>query len=78
MRKEVLTPLRAALGVPEVYAAAGRWAELDYKRVPAACMRANARFFLKRDKARFKKFLADVSAGKARRKSGTIAAAEAK
>ncbi|GAQ88117.1 hypothetical protein KFL_004020030 [Klebsormidium nitens] len=72
LRREVLTPLRAALEVPEVYMCARRWHELKYARVPSVCMKMNQELFLKHDKERFEAFLADVEAGKAKIAAGAV------
>jgi hypothetical protein len=72
LRKEVLTPLRAALEIPEVYMCAQRWHELKYKRVPSVCMKMNKDLFLKHDKERFEQFLADVESGKTKIAAGAV------
>ncbi|GAQ77987.1 hypothetical protein KFL_000060520 [Klebsormidium nitens] len=72
LRRSVLTPLRAALAVPEVFFAAQRWHEVQYKRVPSVCMRMNKDVFVKHDKERFEAFLADVAAGKTKIAAGAV------
>lgn len=72
LRREVLTPLRAALEIPEVYMCAQRWHEVKYKRVPSVCMKMNKDLFLKHDKERFEQFLADVESGKTKIAAGAV------
>ncbi|GAQ77995.1 hypothetical protein KFL_000060610 [Klebsormidium nitens] len=72
LRRAVLTPLRAALAVPEVLFAAQRWHEVQYARVPSVCMRMNKDVFVKHDKERFEAFLADVAAGKTKIAAGAV------
>jgi hypothetical protein len=71
-RKEVLTPLRQKLELPEVYMSAKRWEELPYNRVPSVAMKAYKELFEKHDGARFKQFLEDVEAGKKKIAAGAV------
>lgn len=58
-QRQVCAPLRAHLKIPEVFMSANQWDSLDYKRVASKCMQKNKLLFIKHDKQRFEKFLAD-------------------
>ncbi|CAK9879455.1 unnamed protein product [Sphagnum jensenii] len=72
LRKEVLVPLRRCLELPEVYMSASRWEELPYNRVASVAMKNYKEIFEKKDPERFKKFLEDVTAGKAKLAAGAL------
>lgn len=72
LRKEVLVPLRKVLELPEVYMGAKQWGSLPYNRVASVAMKNYKRFFLKHDEERFKKYLEDVKAGKAKMAAGAL------
>ncbi|KAL2630015.1 hypothetical protein R1flu_014701 [Riccia fluitans] len=72
LRKEVLTPLRKALDLPEIYMSAQKWGEVNYKRVPSVAMKRYKEIFLKHDEERFNKYLEDVKAGKAKIAAGAL------
>ncbi|CAK9231195.1 unnamed protein product [Sphagnum troendelagicum] len=72
LRKEVLVPLRRCLELPEVYMSARRWEELPYNRVASVAMKNYKEIFEKKDPERFKKFLEDVTAGKAKLAAGAL------
>ncbi|CAG2111550.1 unnamed protein product [Medioppia subpectinata] len=56
--KEVCTPLRRYLLIPEVFMASNKWMDIDYNRVASKCMQKNKSVFIKHDKQRFEEFLA--------------------
>ncbi|GJM97942.1 hypothetical protein PR202_ga14907 [Eleusine coracana subsp. coracana] len=66
LRREMLVPLRKVLQLPETYMSAGRWHALPYARVVSVAMRRYKALFKKHDEARFRKYLEDVEAGKAK------------
>ncbi|KAI0301089.1 hypothetical protein B0F90DRAFT_1817122 [Multifurca ochricompacta] len=68
----VLTPLRAASRVPEPLMAAGRWAEVSYKRVASRCMHINSKHFIKHDSERFDAYLDSITEGKAKISGATL------
>ncbi|WCJ26792.1 hypothetical protein M5689_008584 [Euphorbia peplus] len=72
LRKEVLSPLRKALELPEVYMSLKKWGELPYNRVPSIAMTLYKESFLQHDPERFCKFLADVKSGKAKIAAGAL------
>ncbi|CAK9232270.1 unnamed protein product [Sphagnum troendelagicum] len=72
LRKEVLVPLRRCLELPEVYMSASRWEELPYNRVASVAMKNYKEIFEKKDPERFKKFLEDVTAGRAKLAAGAL------
>ena len=57
-QKEVCSPLRKYLNIPEVYMSAKLWSEVDYNRVASKCMQKNKSLFIKYDSKRFEEFLA--------------------
>lgn len=71
-RKEVLTPLREKLELPEVYMSARRWEELPYNRVPSVAMKLYKDIFANHDQERFKQFLQDVEDGKKKIAAGAV------
>lgn len=60
----VLTPLRAALRVPEPLMSANRWTEIQYNRVPSVCMNVNMVHFARHDRDGFLRYMVDVESGK--------------
>lgn len=72
LRKQVLVPLRKALELPEVYIGANRWDSLPYNRVASVAMKLYKDKFLMHDPERFKKYLEDVKAGKAKIAAGAL------
>lgn len=71
-RQEYLTPLRAAIGIPERFMSKRKWSELEYERVPSVCMKRNKKIFLEKDKERFGVYLEDVKSGKKKIASGAL------
>ncbi|XP_068304773.1 uncharacterized protein [Pyrus communis] len=72
LRKEVLVPLRKVLELPEVYIGANQWGLIPYNRVASVAMKFYKEKFLKHDEERFKKYLADVKAGKSTIAAGAL------
>ncbi|KAF3457374.1 hypothetical protein FNV43_RR02031 [Rhamnella rubrinervis] len=72
LRKQILVPLRKALELPEVYISANLWNAIPYNRVASVAMRLYKDRFLEHDKERFKKYLQDVKAGKAKIAAGAL------
>ncbi|KAB2633705.1 hypothetical protein D8674_029952 [Pyrus ussuriensis x Pyrus communis] len=62
LRKEILLPLRKAMDFPEIYIAAKQWDSIPYNRGK----------FLEYDGERFRKYLEDVKAGKAKIAAGAL------
>ncbi|EPQ55367.1 hypothetical protein GLOTRDRAFT_106062 [Gloeophyllum trabeum ATCC 11539] len=60
----VLTPLRAALRVPEPLMSANRWTEIQYNRVPSVCMNVNMVHFARHDRDGFLRYMVNVESGK--------------
>lgn len=60
-----LTRLRARLDVVERHLTTGKFAEVDYARVPSQAMRVYAPLFAEKDPDRFGGYLLDVQKGKA-------------
>ena len=72
LRKQALTPLRAALKLPEVFISDRAWGDVVYPRVASRAMRRYRELFLKHDAERFEKYLEDVKAGKATIAAGAL------
>ncbi|CAN6551015.1 unnamed protein product [Malus baccata var. baccata] len=72
LRKEVLVPLRKVLELPEVYIGVNQWGSIPYNRVASVAMKNYKEFFLKHDEERFKKYLEDVKAGRAKIAAGAL------
>lgn len=72
LRKEVLVPLRKVLELPEIYIGANEWGKIPYNRVASVAMKLYKDKFLKHDEERFKKYLEDVKAGKAKIAAGAL------
>ncbi|GJM97823.1 hypothetical protein PR202_ga14779 [Eleusine coracana subsp. coracana] len=72
LRTEVLTPLRRALVLPEIFTTSRAWGQLAYPRVASVTMRDYRKLFLKHDAERFQQYLADVQAGKAKIAAGAL------
>ncbi|GMN49339.1 hypothetical protein TIFTF001_018493 [Ficus carica] len=72
LRKEVLVPLRKALELPEVFIGANQWDQLPFNRVASVAMKFYKEKFLNHDGERFKKYLEDVQAGKAKIAAGAL------
>lgn len=68
----ILTPLRAAIRVPESYMSTSRWNQVQYQRVPSICMKNNAESFYKHDEARFVEFIQKVEKGEANISGATL------
>ncbi|KAK8843953.1 hypothetical protein IAR55_006745 [Kwoniella newhampshirensis] len=62
LQKEILTPLRASLAVPEVNMSNGSW-RINYQKVPSRSMARNSVAFLHHDRERFEIYLDKVSKG---------------
>ncbi|KAL8172273.1 hypothetical protein V2J09_024077 [Rumex salicifolius] len=72
LRKDVLSPLRRALELLEVYMSAKRWGELPYARVASVAMKTYKEHFRKHDSERFTAYLESVKAGKAKIAAGAL------
>lgn len=64
LQKEVLTPLRRVLSVPEVNMVHGLW-KIDYPKVPSLAMNRYQDHFVAHDRKRFEKYIMNVAKGKA-------------
>ncbi|KAJ4847805.1 hypothetical protein Tsubulata_008775 [Turnera subulata] len=64
LRKEVLSPLRKVLELPEVYIGTNKWDSIPYNRVPSVAMNFYKEKFLRHDPKRFKMYLEAVRTGK--------------
>ncbi|OXG42946.1 hypothetical protein C359_02275 [Cryptococcus neoformans Bt120] len=62
LQKEILTPLRKALAIPEVAMSNQSW-KFDYNRVPSRSMARNAEAFMAHDQQGFAAYLDRVSQG---------------
>ncbi|OWZ44540.1 hypothetical protein C351_02670 [Cryptococcus neoformans c8] len=62
LQKEILTPLRKALAIPEVAMSNQSW-KFDYNRVPSRSMAHNAEAFMAHDQQGFAAYLDRVSQG---------------
>ncbi|KAF8658579.1 hypothetical protein HU200_059040 [Digitaria exilis] len=72
LRKQALTPLRAALKLPEVFISNRDWVNVVYTRVASVAMQNYRELFLEHDAERFGKYLEDVKAGKAKIAAGAL------
>lgn len=72
LRKEILVPLRKAMDLPEIYIAAKQWDSIPYNRVASVAMKRYKGKFLEHDGERFRKYLEDVKAGKAKIAAGGL------
>jgi hypothetical protein len=71
-RRWIISPLRRQIQIPETYMSSNQWQLVNYKRVPAVCMRNSKKFFFKHDGERFKTYLTDVAKGKRSIAGGTL------
>lgn len=72
LRKQVLSPLRKALQLPEVYMSANLWNELPYSRVASVAMKLYTEAFTRHDETRFMEYLDSVKKGKAKIAAGAL------
>jgi len=72
MLRGALSELREHIKSPERLMCQRRWAEIDYKAVPATCMKINAHLFQKHDSARFMKHLENLASGRVRANTGAL------
>ncbi|RLN11953.1 hypothetical protein C2845_PM09G20240 [Panicum miliaceum] len=70
--RKALASLRRALQLPEIFITAQAWGAVVYPRVASRAMRKYRELFLKDDADRFKLYLADVEAGKAKIAAGAL------
>ncbi|TYJ58471.1 hypothetical protein B9479_000678 [Cryptococcus floricola] len=63
LQKEVLTPLREALAVPEVAMSKRSW-KIDYTKVPSRAMSRNAQSFADNDPKGFRAYIEKVASGR--------------
>nr|TKW22058.1 LOW QUALITY PROTEIN: hypothetical protein SEVIR_4G204200v2 [Setaria viridis] len=70
--QKAVAPLRRALEVPEIFVSAKAWGDVVYKRVASVATKNYKDLFLKHDAERFKLYLADVEAGKAKIAAGGL------
>ena len=71
-RRWIISPLRRQTQVPETYMSSNQWQLVNYKRVPALCMRNSKKLFFEHDCERFKAYLLDVAKGKKSIAGGTL------
>ncbi|KAJ3676515.1 hypothetical protein LUZ60_003927 [Juncus effusus] len=57
LRKEVLTPLRKALDLPEVHMTCGKWDSIQYSRIASLAMKRYKEAFMKYDHERANEFI---------------------
>ncbi|KAL5722956.1 hypothetical protein ACHQM5_006410 [Ranunculus cassubicifolius] len=72
LRKEVLSPLRGALELPEIYMSAKKWDSLPYERVASVAMKLLKKLFVEHDLERFTAHLENVKTGKAKIAAGAL------
>lgn len=72
LRKEVLSPLRQVLQLPEVYMSAKKWDVLPYERVPSVAMKKYKKFFAEHDSERFTNYLEKVKTGEKKIAAGAL------
>ncbi|KAM1760162.1 hypothetical protein ACFX12_003062 [Malus domestica] len=72
LRKEILVPFRKAMDLPEIYIAAKQWDSIPYNQVASMAMKRYKGKFLEHDGERFRKYLEDVKAGKAKITAGAL------
>ncbi|KAM1238606.1 hypothetical protein ACFX2I_039294 [Malus domestica] len=72
LRKEILVLLRKAMDFPKIYIAAKQWDSIPYNRVASVAMKRYKGKFLEHDGERFRKYLEDVKAGKAKIAAGAL------
>jgi hypothetical protein len=65
-RTKVVVPLRNHLEVVERFMCSQNWDEIDFEHVPSVAMKNYRKVFIKREKARFEKYLDDVKKGVAK------------
>ncbi|CAN6200933.1 unnamed protein product [Urochloa humidicola] len=70
--RKSLASLRRALQLPEIFITARAWGHVEYTRVASRAMRKYREIFLKHDRDRFERYLADVEAGKAKIAAGAL------
>ncbi|KAL6603083.1 hypothetical protein ACP70R_043444 [Stipagrostis hirtigluma subsp. patula] len=70
--RKALEPLRRALELPEVFITARAWGDVVYPRVASGAMRNYRKLFFKHDAERFKQYLHEVQAGKAKIAAGAV------
>ncbi|KAI9313239.1 hypothetical protein BX666DRAFT_1864624 [Dichotomocladium elegans] len=63
-RKEVTTPLRAALDVTERKMSRNEWDKIDFAHVPSKCMSLNCGHFLVHAEDRFAEYMNQLTSGK--------------
>ncbi|KAF8607923.1 hypothetical protein BDV93DRAFT_434906, partial [Ceratobasidium sp. AG-I] len=71
-RRWVVSPLRRYVDVIEVKMSSQEWDKINYKHVPAECMKRNKANFFKHDEERLTDYLADVAAGKSKISGATL------
>ncbi|KAJ9700655.1 hypothetical protein PVL29_006120 [Vitis rotundifolia] len=72
LRKQVLSPLRKALELPEVFMCSNQWGSLPYNRVASVAMKSYKSLFSKHDTERFGEYLEIVQTGKAKIAAGAL------
>ncbi|KDN48133.1 hypothetical protein RSAG8_03149, partial [Rhizoctonia solani AG-8 WAC10335] len=71
-RRWVISPLRRFIDVTEVKMSSQKWNRINYKHVPAECMKKYKNSFFKHDEKRLAKYLADVAVGKSSISGATL------
>ncbi|CAE6443331.1 unnamed protein product [Rhizoctonia solani] len=71
-RRWVVSPLRRFIDVTEVKMSSRKWNRINYKHVPAECMKKNKANFFKHDEKRLVNYLADVDKGKSTISGATL------
>eukprot|EP00933_Yihiella_yeosuensis_P056162 TRINITY_DN551_c0_g1_i2.p1 TRINITY_DN551_c0_g1~~TRINITY_DN551_c0_g1_i2.p1 ORF type:complete len:976 (-),score=210.56 TRINITY_DN551_c0_g1_i2:413-3340(-) len=70
--RKVLSELKEYDKCPERLMCQQRWAEIQYKRVPATAMKIHTPIFQKHDTERFESYVSDLASGKAKAKTGAL------
>ncbi|KAH7343938.1 hypothetical protein B0J17DRAFT_765087 [Rhizoctonia solani] len=71
-RRWIVSPLRRFIDVAEVKMSSQKWSRINYKHVPAECMKKNKISFFKHDEKRLVNYLADVAGGKSSISGATL------
>ncbi|ORX55137.1 hypothetical protein DM01DRAFT_1407157 [Hesseltinella vesiculosa] len=71
-RRQILSPLRKALDLPECRMSQNDWKAIDFSHVPSLCMQSNRRLFSKHAKDEYSQFLRDVVNGKSKVAGGVL------
>jgi len=72
MLRKAISQLKEYMKVPERLMCMGRLGELSYQRVPATCMKINAKHFQAKDTVRFDAYMENLKKGRAKAKTGAL------